>query len=69
MTHNFAKSIIKMVPKWIQFLFLTKMKLFFMSIQNIYIHFLYFLRDHMNTQYKVLVDVTAVDYPIKAFTF
>jgi NADH dehydrogenase (ubiquinone) Fe-S protein 3 len=69
MTQLFVKSIIKMVPKWIQYSVSHKKETI------LYIHpehlksFLFFLRDHMNTQYKVLVDVTAVDYPSRTLRF
>jgi NADH:ubiquinone oxidoreductase subunit C len=32
-------------------------------------HFLQFLKMHTNTQYKVLIDICAVDYPEKKFRF
>ena len=69
MAANFAKSLIKLVPKWIQY------SVFHKHETIIYVHpehlvcFLYFLRDHMNMQYKVLVDVTAVDYPTRSLRF
>ncbi len=69
MLHNFAKSIIQMVPQWIQFHVSHKNEtIFYVYPQHIH-PFLTFLRDHMNTQFKVLVDVTAVDYPSRDLRF
>jgi NADH dehydrogenase (ubiquinone) Fe-S protein 3 len=69
MTTHFAKSIIKIVPKWIDsYVFHKNEYIFYVSPENL-LSFLFFLRDHINTQYKVLVDVTAVDYPSRALRF
>ena len=69
MTSNFAKSLIKLVPKWIQSSVFHKNEVVIYVYPEHLLSFLYFLRDHMNMQYKVLVDVTAVDYPTRALTF
>ena len=69
MTTKFAKSLIKMVPKWIQSYMFHNDELILVVHPNDLLPFLYFLRDHMNTQYKVLVDVTAVDYPSRPSRF
>jgi NADH dehydrogenase (ubiquinone) Fe-S protein 3 len=69
MNENFAKSIIKLVPKWIQYsVFHKNETVFYIAPQHL-MPFLHFLRDHMNTQFKVLVDVTAVDYPTRTLRF
>ena len=69
MTENFAKSLIKIVPKWIQSYVYHKNELILSVYPDSVVPFLYFLRDHMNTQYKVLIDVTAVDYPSRSLRF
>jgi NADH dehydrogenase (ubiquinone) Fe-S protein 3 len=69
MNENFAKSIIKLVPKWIQYSVFHKNEIVFYIAPPHLIPFLHFLRDHMNTQFKVLVDVTAVDYPTRTLRF
>lgn len=69
MTQNFAKSLIKMVPKWIHSYVYHKNELILYVSPEFLLPFLYFLRDHMNTQYKVLIDVTAVDYPSRPLRF
>ena len=69
MTEHFAKSLIKMVPKWIHYYVYHRNELILYVYPEFLIPFLYFLRDHMNTQYKVLIDVTAVDYPSRPLRF
>lgn len=69
MTPNFAKYIIKTVPKWVQFHVYHKKETIFYVEPKYLIPFLYFLRDHLNTQYKILIDVTAVDYSSRVLRF
>ena len=69
MTQNFAKYIIKTVPKWIQHHVSHKNETILYVDPKYLIPFLYFLRDHINTQYKILIDVTAVDYPSRVLRF
>ena len=69
MTSNFAKSLIRLVPKWIQSFVFHKNEVVIYVYPEHLLSFLYFLRDHMNMQYKVLVDVTAIDYPTRASRF
>ena len=66
---NFAKSLLKMVPKWLQYYVSSKNELIIYVYPDSVIPLLFFLRDHMNTQYKVLIDVTAVDYPSRSLRF
>lgn len=69
MTQNFAKYIIKTVPKWIQYHVSHKNETIFYVDPEYLLPFLYFLRDHINTQYKILIDVTAIDYPSRVKRF
>ena len=69
MNQNFTRSLIKMVPKWIQFHISQKNETIFYVYPEYLPSFLYFLRDHSTTQYKVLIDVTAVDYPLRNLRF
>jgi NADH dehydrogenase (ubiquinone) Fe-S protein 3 len=69
MTQNFAKFLIKMVPKWIQYHVSHKNETILYIYPEYLTSFLFFLRDHTNTQYKVLIDVTAIDYPSRALRF
>lgn len=60
---TFASSLAKSVPKWIRSMHLEKGEL------TVFIHpayelpFFWYLRDHTGTQFKLLMDITAVDYP------
>lgn len=69
MSKNFAKSVLKMVPKWIQYCANNKNEITIYVYPEYLIPFLFFLRDHMNAQYKVLVDITAVDFPSRSLRF
>jgi len=69
MTLHSVKSLILLVPKWIQSAVFHKNEgILYVSPEHI-LPCLSFLRDHMNTQYKGLMDVTAVDYPSRALRF
>jgi len=65
----FSQSILLSVPKWIQRARLQKNELILFIAPNCLLPFFRFLRDHTNTQYKMLVDVTAVDYPSRSERF
>lgn len=69
MTPNYAKSLIKLVPKWIQYSVFHKHETIIYVYPEYIFPFLTFLRDHMNTQYKTMMDVTAVDYPNRNLRF
>ena len=69
MNKNFDKSLLKIIPKWIDFYVSRKDEtIFYVSPENL-VPFFSFLKDHINTQYKVLIDVTAVDYPSRNLRF
>ena len=69
MTSNFANYIIKTVPKWVQFHVSHKKETIFYVEPEYLIPFLFFLRDHLHTQYKILIDVTALDYSSRVLRF
>jgi len=69
MTEHFAQSLLQMVPKWIHCYVYHRNEVILYVYPEFSIPFLCFLRDHMNTQYKVLIDVTAVDYPSRPLRF
>lgn len=69
MMQSFATSLIRMVPKWLDWCVSHKNELIVCVHPDHLIPLLFFLRDHSNTQYKVLVDVTAVDYPARPRRF
>jgi len=69
MHKNFAQSIILTLPKWIEKVIFSKNEIIFeISAENILPVFL-FLRDHTQGQYKILIDITAVDFPSRSQRF
>ena len=65
----FIKQIVKTVPKWIHYsVYSNGEVVFFVSPENL-IPFLTFCRDHTHTQYKQMVDITAIDYPSRPLRF
>ena len=69
MHKNFAQSIILTLPKWIEKVIFSKNEIIFeISAENILPVFL-FLRDHTQSQFKILIDITAVDYPSRSQRF
>lgn len=75
MNENFAHLLMEAVPGWIQ-----KARLSFdgrslapeviLEISpEALLPFFFYLRDHTQTQFKLLMDVTAVDYPSRAKRF
>ena len=69
MNNNFAKSIHLMVPKWIQYQVSHRDETTFYVYPQYLVPFLTFLRDHMSTQYKICIDITAADYPSRTSRF
>ena len=65
----FVKSLIKSVPKWIQYSSSCKNEIVFFVYPQFVLPFSLFLRDHVNTQCKQLMDITAVDYPTRIERF
>jgi NADH/F420H2 dehydrogenase subunit C len=55
-------SITRLLPKWINFCFYNKNELIIYVYPNYILPFFFFIRDHVNMQYKQLMDVTAVDF-------
>lgn len=69
MYENFLKSILNTTPKWIYSASIKKNEIN-IEIKPEYIRpFFFFLKDHTQTQFKVLLDITAVDYPSRAQRF
>lgn len=69
MQQQYAKSFLKIVPKWIQFYTYRKNEVVFYIDSNYIFPFFSFLRDHIQGQFKLLMDVTAVDYPSRKLRF
>lgn len=69
MTQNFLKFLIKTIPKWIQYCVSRKDEIVIYIYPQYIIPMFYFLRDNSNTQFKTLIDITAVDYPSRILRF
>lgn len=65
MTETFARTLVLLVPKWIQSSSLEKGEMIFVIHPEYILPFFTFLRDHTNTQFKMVLDITAVDYPTR----
>ena len=65
----FIKSLVKMVPKWIKISTLEKEEIQFIIYPQYIIPFLSFLKNHLTIQCKQLMDVTAVDFPVRENRF
>jgi NADH dehydrogenase (ubiquinone) Fe-S protein 3 len=69
MHYNFAQSILLISPKWIQKAIFSKKEIIFeISAENL-LPFFSFIKDHTQTQFKMLIDLTAVDYPSRSKRF
>lgn len=69
MTTNYARSLLKILPKWIHSAVVQNHETVIYVYPEYLSPFLTFLRDHMTTQYKIMMDITAVDYPNRATRF
>jgi NADH dehydrogenase (ubiquinone) Fe-S protein 3 len=63
MLYNFLKSIHVMVPKFIEKSLISKEEVILYTSPKYLVPLVIFLRDHTNSQFKMLVDITAVDFP------
>lgn len=69
MNETFAKSLLLLVPKWIESYSYQKGEMIFVITPEYVLPFFQFLRDHTQTQFKLLADITAVDYPSRNSRF
>lgn len=65
MTQNYAKSLVHILPKWISSYQEQKNETILYVYPDCIEQVLYFLKNHFHTQYKVVADITAVDYPTR----
>lgn len=65
----FVQSLLLSIPKWIQSSSYQKKELMIFIYPEYVLPFFRFIRDHTNTQFKILIDVTAVDYPSRTQRF
>lgn len=69
---EFVNFVVKSIPKWIKSCNLSgdgiHVSTFIVYPQYV-VPFCKFCRDHINTQYKQLIDLTVIDYPSREFRF
>ena len=63
MLYNYVKSINSMVPKFIEKSVISKEEVTIYTSPEYLVPLLTFLTTHTNSQYEMLLDITAVDYP------
>lgn len=66
---TFGKSIYQMLPRFIESVEITKGEMILNIKPFAVVEVLTFLRDHTNTQFKCLMEMTAVDFPQKEKRF
>ncbi len=66
---DYAKSITRCLPKWIQFFIFIKSELVIYIYPNYLEPFFQYLKQDINSQFKMLIDITAVDYPSRSYRF
>ena len=69
MQTSFDSLVLRMVPKWVSKYTLQTNEMTFTIFPQSVFGFFYFLKNHTATQFKMLVDITAVDYPSRANRF
>jgi NADH dehydrogenase (ubiquinone) Fe-S protein 3 len=63
MLYNYVKSINTMVPKFIEKSVISKEEVTIYTSPEHLVPLMTFLKTHTNSQYEMLQDITAVDYP------
>lgn len=69
MEQLFIKSLVKTVPKWIKNSSFENKELEFSIYPQFIYCFLFFLKNHLAVQSLCLMDLTAVDFPLRANRF
>lgn len=69
MNEQFVTSLVRCVPKWIDRVVQSKNELVVYVSPKYLTPFLRFVKDHTQTQYKMLMDITAIDYPSESKRF
>lgn len=65
----FVNNLTATVPKWIMHCILNKNEITVYIFPEFITGFFSFIKNHVNTQFKMLVDITAVDYPSRICRF
>jgi NADH/F420H2 dehydrogenase subunit C len=69
MNEQFEQSIVSILPKWIKSSVRVENELIFSVSPEHLVPLLFFLRNHTNTQFELLVDACGVDYPSRSLRF
>lgn len=67
--NKFIQSVIATTPKWIQYAIHNKNEITLFIFPEYLVPFLFYLKNHVNTEFKMLIDITAVDYPSRVSRF
>jgi NADH dehydrogenase (ubiquinone) Fe-S protein 3 len=69
MNKSFVHVLTSMVPKWLEEIQVIRDEIICIVPSWALLPFLTFLKNHTNTQFKMLIDITAVDYPSRSSRF
>ena len=69
MNQSFVHVLTSMVPKWLEESQVIRDEIICIVPSWALLPFLTFLKNHTNTQFKMLIDITAVDYPSRSSRF
>ena len=69
MNQSFVHVLTSMVPKWLKEIQVIRDEIICIVPSWALLPFLTFLKNHTNTQFKMLIDITAVDYPSRSSRF
>jgi len=69
MNQSFVHVLTRMVPKWLEEIQVIRDEIICIVPSWALLPFLTFLKNHTNTQFKMLIDITAVDYPSRSSRF
>ena len=69
MNQSFVHVLTSMVPRWLEEIQVIRDEIICIVPSWALLPFLTFLKNHTNTQFKMLIDITAVDYPSRSSRF
>ena len=69
MNQSFVHVLTSMVPIWLEEIQVIRDEIICIVPSCALLPFLTFLKNHTNTQFKMLIDITAVDYPSRSSRF
>ena len=69
MKQSFMYVLTSMVPLWIKEMHMIRRELVCVISPSSVLPFFTFLKQHTNAQFKMLIDITAVDYPSRSNRF